>query len=105
MLKTELKRGVLFTVVTMMLLGFGYHLVLWGFGRAFFPVQGRRQPDPPQRRHNSRLSADRAEVYARRILPARVRRPLITTPLRREAAITVLRIRIISRRYSERLRR
>jgi K+-transporting ATPase ATPase C chain len=39
MLKTELKRGVLFTVVTMLLLGFGYHLVLWGFGRAFFPSQ------------------------------------------------------------------
>jgi K+-transporting ATPase ATPase C chain len=37
MLKTELKRGVLFTVVTMILLGFGYHLVLWGFGRVFFP--------------------------------------------------------------------
>ena len=37
MLKTELKRGVLFTVVTMLLLGFGYHLVLWGFGRVFFP--------------------------------------------------------------------
>ena len=37
MLKTELKRGVLFTVVTMILLGFGYHLVLWGFGRVLFP--------------------------------------------------------------------
>jgi K+-transporting ATPase ATPase C chain len=37
MLKTELKRGVLFTLVTMILLGFGYHLVLWGFGRVFFP--------------------------------------------------------------------
>ena len=37
MLKTELKRGVLFTVVTMLLLGIGYHLVLWGFGRVFFP--------------------------------------------------------------------
>lgn len=36
MLKTEVKRGILFTVVTMVLLGFGYHLVLWGFGRVFF---------------------------------------------------------------------
>lgn len=36
---TELKRGVLFTVVTMLLLGFGYHLVLWGFGRAVFPAK------------------------------------------------------------------
>jgi K+-transporting ATPase ATPase C chain len=37
MLKTELKRGVMFTLVTMMMLGIGYHLVLWGFGRVFFP--------------------------------------------------------------------
>ncbi len=35
----EFKRGILFTVVTMVLLGFGYHLVLWGFGRVFFPSQ------------------------------------------------------------------
>src|SRR5512147_2921844 len=33
----ELKQGVLFTVVTMLMLGIGYHLVLWGFGRALFP--------------------------------------------------------------------
>lgn len=37
MLKTELKRGVLFTVVTMILLGLGYHMVLWGLGRVLFP--------------------------------------------------------------------
>ncbi len=37
MLKTELKRGVLFTLVTMIMLGIGYHLVLWGFARVFFP--------------------------------------------------------------------
>jgi K+-transporting ATPase ATPase C chain len=37
MLKTELKRGVLFTVVTMILLGLGYHLFLWGLGRVLFP--------------------------------------------------------------------
>jgi potassium-transporting ATPase KdpC subunit len=36
---TEVKRGVLFTVVTMVLLGGGYHLVLWGVGRALFPTQ------------------------------------------------------------------
>jgi K+-transporting ATPase ATPase C chain len=35
----EVKRGVLFTVVTMVLLGGGYHLVLWGVGRALFPAQ------------------------------------------------------------------
>ena len=33
----ELKQGVLFTVVTMLLLGVGYHLVLWGFGQVLFP--------------------------------------------------------------------
>jgi K+-transporting ATPase ATPase C chain len=36
---TEIKRGILFTLVTMILLGFGYHLVLWGIARAAFPSQ------------------------------------------------------------------
>jgi len=36
---TEVKRGVLFTVVTMILLGVGYHVVLWGIGRVLFPAQ------------------------------------------------------------------
>jgi K+-transporting ATPase ATPase C chain len=36
---TEIKRGVLFTVVTMILLGFGYHVALWGIGRAAFSSQ------------------------------------------------------------------
>ncbi len=36
---TELKRGILFTVVTMVLLGGGYHVVLWGIGRVAFPAQ------------------------------------------------------------------
>jgi K+-transporting ATPase ATPase C chain len=36
---SEIKRGILFTVVTMILLGVGYHLVLWGIGRAVFPSQ------------------------------------------------------------------
>ena len=36
---TEIKRGILFTIVTMILLGIGYHLVLWGVGRAVFPTQ------------------------------------------------------------------
>jgi K+-transporting ATPase ATPase C chain len=34
---TELKRGILFTAVTMILLGGGYHVVLWGIGRVVFP--------------------------------------------------------------------
>jgi K+-transporting ATPase ATPase C chain len=36
---TEIKRGILFTLVTMVLFGFGYHLVLWGIGRVAFPSQ------------------------------------------------------------------
>ena len=35
----ESRRALLFTIVTMVLLGGGYHLVLWGVGRAFFPSQ------------------------------------------------------------------
>jgi potassium-transporting ATPase KdpC subunit len=35
----ELKHGILFTVVTMVLLGGGYHVVLWGIGSAIFPAQ------------------------------------------------------------------
>jgi K+-transporting ATPase ATPase C chain len=36
---TEVRRGVLFTLVTMSLLGIGYHVVLWGIGRVLFPAQ------------------------------------------------------------------
>lgn len=36
---TEARRAVLFTVVTMLLLGVGYPLVLWGVGRVLFPAQ------------------------------------------------------------------
>jgi K+-transporting ATPase ATPase C chain len=36
---TEIRRGVLFTVVTMALLGGGYHVVLWAVGRVLFPSQ------------------------------------------------------------------
>jgi K+-transporting ATPase ATPase C chain len=35
----EIKQGVLFTVVTMVLLGGGYHVVLWGIGQVVFPAQ------------------------------------------------------------------
>jgi K+-transporting ATPase ATPase C chain len=35
----ELKQGVLFTLVTMVLLGGGYHAVLWGIGQVAFPAQ------------------------------------------------------------------
>ena len=36
---TEIRRGLLFTVATMILFGFGYHLLLWGVGRVAFPSQ------------------------------------------------------------------
>jgi K+-transporting ATPase ATPase C chain len=35
----EIKHGILFTVVMMVLLGGGYHAVLWGIGRVAFPAQ------------------------------------------------------------------
>jgi len=35
----ELTQAVRFTVVTMLLFGGGYHVVLWGIGRAAFPEQ------------------------------------------------------------------
>ncbi len=36
---TELRRGLLFTLVTMPLLGGGYHVALWGLGQIAFPSQ------------------------------------------------------------------
>jgi K+-transporting ATPase ATPase C chain len=36
---TEIKRGVLYTVVTMVLFGGAYHVLLWGIGRVAFPRQ------------------------------------------------------------------
>lgn len=36
---TELKRGIVFTVVMMVLLGFGYHGLLWTVGRTAFRAQ------------------------------------------------------------------
>jgi K+-transporting ATPase ATPase C chain len=35
----ELRQAILFTVITMPLLGGGYHLLVWGIGRAAFPAQ------------------------------------------------------------------
>jgi len=35
----EIKQGILFTIVTMVLLGGGYHAVLWAIGRVAFPAQ------------------------------------------------------------------
>jgi potassium-transporting ATPase KdpC subunit len=35
----EIKQAILFTIVTMVLLGGGYHVVLWAIGRVAFPAQ------------------------------------------------------------------
>jgi K+-transporting ATPase ATPase C chain len=35
----EIKQGILFTIVTMVLLGGGYHLVIWAIGQAVFASQ------------------------------------------------------------------
>jgi K+-transporting ATPase ATPase C chain len=35
----EIKQAILFTLATMILLGGGYHVALWGIGRAMFPEQ------------------------------------------------------------------
>ena len=35
----EVRQAVLFTAVTMVLFGGGYHVVLWGVGRLAFPAQ------------------------------------------------------------------
>jgi K+-transporting ATPase ATPase C chain len=38
-MRTEIKRGILFTIVTMVLFGGAYHLFMWGVGRVFFSRQ------------------------------------------------------------------
>jgi len=48
-MRNELKRGVLFTIVTMALFGGVYPLLMWGVGRVLFPGQAEgsfiRRPD------------------------------------------------------------
>jgi potassium-transporting ATPase KdpC subunit len=45
----ELRQAILFTIVTMVLLGGGYHIVLWAIGRVAYPRQAEgsliRRPD------------------------------------------------------------
>jgi K+-transporting ATPase ATPase C chain len=38
-LQSDLKRGILFTVVTLVLFGGVYHAFMWGVGRVLFPAQ------------------------------------------------------------------
>jgi len=45
----EIKQAILFTIITMLLLGGGYHVLLWAIGRVAFPTQADgsliRRPD------------------------------------------------------------
>ena len=45
----EIKQAILFSIVTMLMLGGGYHVVLWAIGRVAFPTQADgsliRRPD------------------------------------------------------------
>ncbi len=70
----EIREGVRFTVVTMVLLGGGYHVAALGRRPAALPGPGRRQPGPPRRRDDRRLAAHRAEVRAGRSTSIRGRR-------------------------------
>jgi K+-transporting ATPase ATPase C chain len=36
---TEIKRGILFTIIAMTIFGGAYHAALWGIGRVMFPAQ------------------------------------------------------------------
>ena len=90
----ELKQGILFTLVTMGLLGGVYNVLLWGVGRTLFPFADGREPHSPRRRHGGGLPADRAEVHAARVLPARGRRAWTTTPRPPAAPTTGRRTRI-----------
>ena len=76
----ELIHGLRFTLVTMLLLGGGYNLALWGVGQALFPAQAEgsliRRSDGIDRR----LAADRAEVHAAASTSSRGRRAWTTTP-------------------------
>jgi K+-transporting ATPase ATPase C chain len=61
----ELRRGVMFTVVTMVLLGGGYHVVLWGIGRVAFPEQAQ----------GSLIRRDDGSVIGARLIAQRFERP------------------------------
>jgi K+-transporting ATPase c subunit len=87
----ELKRGILFTLVTMLLFGGGYHALVWAIGRNAFAEQAEgsliRGADGTV--IGSRLIA---QASALRSTSTRDLRAWITTPRRPVAQITVPRI-------------
>jgi len=61
----EIKRGIFFTLVTMVLLGGGYHVVLWGIGRVVFPEQAE----------GSLIRRDDSGVLGSRLIAQKFERP------------------------------
>jgi len=61
----EIKRGIFFTLVTMVLLGGGYHVVLWGIGRVVFPEQAE----------GSLIRRDDSGVIGSRLIAQKFERP------------------------------
>jgi K+-transporting ATPase ATPase C chain len=61
----EIKQGLLFTIVTMVLLGGVYHVVLWGIGQAMFPSQA----------DGSLVRRDDGTIVGSRLIAQRFTRP------------------------------
>jgi K+-transporting ATPase ATPase C chain len=62
---TEIGKGIRFTVVTMLLLGGGYHAALWGVGRLAFPAQAE----------GSLVRRDDGSVVGSRLIAQKFQRP------------------------------
>ena len=90
----EITQGIRFTLVAMVLLGGGYHVVLWAVGRVAFPSQAEgsliRRDDGTI--VGSRLIAQ--TVHETRGTSTRARRVSTTTPRRPAARTTGPRILI-----------
>jgi len=89
----EVRRGVLFTVVTMILLGSATTFVLWGIGRVLFPAQAEGSL---LRRGDGSVIGSRlvAQGFTRPSTSTRGPRPWTTTRPRPAAATTARRTRI-----------
>jgi K+-transporting ATPase ATPase C chain len=66
----EIRQGILFSLVTMVLLGGAYHVVLWGIGRAAFPAQAE----------GSLLRRTDGRVVGSRLLAQKFTRPAYFQP-------------------------
>jgi K+-transporting ATPase ATPase C chain len=61
----EIRQGILFTVITMVLLGGAYHLLIWGIGQAVFASQAE----------GSLIRRDDGTVAGSRLIAQEFRRP------------------------------